>query len=194
MAIFSRLKLYLQITGGGEIARRYFVMNGFDGVLTVFGIVLGGFLVGYESPKEIIVPGIGATFAIGISGFWIAFLTEQAERELEKKEIESSIFTNLDNTMYSKAARVVSFINSFVDGFSPFIFGFLVLSPFFLVQFGVLTMEMGYVTSFSLTFLLLFILGFFLGRIAKQNWLIFGLKTSMAGIVLGILMIITGIK
>ncbi|MHA2277950.1 MAG: VIT1/CCC1 transporter family protein, partial [Candidatus Kariarchaeaceae archaeon] len=82
MAIFSRLKLYFKITGGGEIARRYFVMNGFDGVLTVFGIILGAFLVGYESPKEIIVPGIGASFAIGISGFWIAFLTEQAEQEL----------------------------------------------------------------------------------------------------------------
>jgi predicted membrane protein (TIGR00267 family) len=105
-----------------------------------------------------------------------------------------SIFTNLVDTLYSKAARVVSFINSFVDGFSPFMFGFLVLSPFFLVQFGVLTMQMGYVTSFLLTFLLLFILGFFLGRIAKQNWLIFGLKTSMAGIVLGILIVITGIE
>jgi len=194
VAIISRLKLYLQITGGGEIARRYFVMNGFDGVLTVFGIVLGAFLVGYTAPKAIIVPGIGASFAIGISGFWIAFLTEQAEQELGKKKIESSIFTNLDDTLYSKAARVVSFINSFVDGFSPFMFGFLVLSPFFLVQFGFLSMQMGYISSFLLTFLLLFILGFFLGRIAKQNWLIFGLKTSMAGIVLGILMIITGIE
>ena len=194
MSFLSRLKLYIQITGGGEIARRYFVMNGFDGILTVFGIVLGAFLVGYESAKEIIVPGIGATFAIGISGFWIAFLTEQAEQELEKKKIEKSIFTNLDDTLFSKAARVVSFINSFVDGFSPFMFGFLVLSPFFLVQFGFLTIQMAYVTSFILTFLLLFILGFFLGRIAKQNWLIFGLKTSMAGIVLGLLMVITGIE
>ncbi|MFX0013048.1 MAG: hypothetical protein ACFFB2_04405 [Promethearchaeota archaeon] len=194
MSFFSKLKLYIQITGGWEIARRYFVMNGFDGVLTVFGIVLGAFLVGYESPKEIIVPGIGASFAIGISGFWIAFLTEQAEQELEKKKIESAIFSNLDDTMYSKAAQVASFINSFVDGLSPFLFGFLVLSPFFLVQFGVIMIEMGYITSFILTFLLLFVLGFFLGRIANQNWLIFGLKTSMAGIVLGILMLLTGIE
>ncbi|MHA2244776.1 MAG: VIT1/CCC1 transporter family protein [Candidatus Hodarchaeales archaeon] len=194
MSILSRIKLYIKITGGWEIARRYFVMNGFDGVLTVFGIVLGANLVGYASPKAIIVPGIGASFAIGISGFWIAFLTEQAEQELEKKKIESSIFTNLDDTLYAKAGRVVSFINSFIDGFSPFLFGFLVLSPFFFVQFGIIEMQMGYIYSFIITFFLLFILGFFLGRISKQNWLIFGLKTSMAGVVLGILMVITGIE
>ncbi|MHA2226561.1 MAG: VIT1/CCC1 transporter family protein [Candidatus Hodarchaeales archaeon] len=194
MSILSKLDFYVNIAGGWEIARRYFVMNGFDGVLTVFGIVLGAFLVGYQAPKEIIVPGIGASFAIGISGFWIAFLTEQAEQELEKKKLESSIFTDLDDTLVAKAARIVSFINSFVDGLSPFLFGFLVLSPFFFVQFGFIEIQIGYMTSFILTFILLFVLGLFLGRIGGQNWLIFGLKTSMAGIFLGLLMVITGIE
>ena len=194
MSIISKLNFYVKIAGGWEIARRYFVMNGFDGVLTVFGMVLGAYVLGHQNPRHIIIPGLGAVFAIGISGFWIAFLTEKAEQSLEQKKLESTIFTSLDDTAYSKAAQIVSFINSIVDGLSPFLFGFLVLVPFLLVQFGFINIEIGYFFSFMLAFTLLFILGVFLGRIAHQNWFTFGLKTVMAGIFVGILMIITGIE
>ncbi|UCE14259.1 MAG: hypothetical protein JSV04_03550, partial [Candidatus Heimdallarchaeota archaeon] len=149
---------------------------------------------GHQDPKNIIVPGIGATIAIGISGFWIAFLTEQAEQALEQKKLESTIFTDLNDTAYTRATQIVSYINSFVDGFSPFIFGFLILSPFFLVQFGLFDIQIGYIFSFSLAFVLLFILGVFLGRIAHQNWFVFGLKTILAGLFVGILMFLTGFE
>lgn len=194
MSIISKLNFYVKIAGGWEIARRYFIMNGFDGVLTVFGLVLGAYVLGHENPRHIIVPGLGAAFAIGISGFWIAFLTEKAEQSLEQKKLESTMFTSLDDTAHSKAAQIMAFINSIVDGLSPFIFGFLVLVPFLLVQSGFIHIETGYFLSFTLAFILLFILGVFLGRIAHQNWVIFGLKTIMAGIFVGILMLVTGLE
>lgn len=194
MSFFSKLNFYVQIAGGWEIARRYFVMNGFDGVLTVFGMVLGAYILGHQDPRNVIVPGLGATLAIGVSGFWIAFLTEKAEQSLEQKKLESSMFTDLNDSAYSKATQIVSIINSFVDGFSPFLFGFLVLLPFFSVQFGLVSIQIGYFLSFLLAFALLFILGVFLGRIAHQNWFIFGLKTIFAGLFIGILMFLTGFE
>jgi len=39
--LFGKVKVYLHITKASSIARRYSVMNGFDGTMTVFGIVLG---------------------------------------------------------------------------------------------------------------------------------------------------------
>jgi len=37
----GKVRVYLHVTKARGIARRYFVMNGFDGAMTVFGIVLG---------------------------------------------------------------------------------------------------------------------------------------------------------
>ncbi|TFG20025.1 MAG: hypothetical protein EU530_04595 [Promethearchaeota archaeon] len=39
----SRWRSYLRITEMGEIIRRYFVMNAFDGVLTSLGLIISNF-------------------------------------------------------------------------------------------------------------------------------------------------------
>ena len=35
---------------------------------------------------------------MGVSGFWIAYLTERAERTKERKELEEIMVTDLNNT------------------------------------------------------------------------------------------------
>ena len=82
--LLKRIKYYDKITGMSKISRRYFIMNSFDGILTMLGVLLGSYFVGAEDVNLIIGAGIGASIAVGISGLWGAFLTESAER---KKEI-----------------------------------------------------------------------------------------------------------
>ncbi len=185
---------YMKIAGGWEIARRYFVMNGFDGILTVLGIVMGAFLVGIKEPGLIIAPGFGATLAIGVSGFWIAYLTEGAEQAHQQEHLEEILFSDLQGSRLTRAGKVAALVNSFIDGFSPFLFGMLVLFPFILVRFSLFTIDIAYYISFLISAFLLFVLGIFLGRLSRQNIFVFGLKTVMAGVVIVVLLVILGLE
>lgn len=83
----ERHKLYAEMTDLGDIARRYFVMNFFDGVLTVLGIVMGGFINYLLSPENapsqifLVASAIATSVAIGISGITGGYLSERAERK-----------------------------------------------------------------------------------------------------------------
>ncbi len=83
-SIIERWKLYSDMTKLGEIARRYFVMNFFDGVLTVLGVILAKFILflgGVEIDSNLIlVQGLAISIAIGVSGITGGLLTEKAER------------------------------------------------------------------------------------------------------------------
>ena len=87
----EKWKQYSKIADLGIIARRKFFNNCFDGALTCAGIVSGMFvlfLVGPSNftPRNVVITGLATTLAIGISGLWGAFLSEEAERK--KKMID----------------------------------------------------------------------------------------------------------
>ena len=88
MKLLKTVKEAFRITEGEEMARRYFVMNSFDGILTVLGILLGSWVANGTNVKAIIYVTFATCFAMFISGFFGTFMTERAERERELKEIE----------------------------------------------------------------------------------------------------------
>ncbi|MFX1589159.1 MAG: VIT1/CCC1 transporter family protein [Promethearchaeota archaeon] len=71
----------------GIISRRKFFNNCFDGALTCAGIVSGLFTIFLSpngsniTPSNVIITGFATALAIGISGLWGAFLSEEAERK-----------------------------------------------------------------------------------------------------------------
>ena len=78
-------KEYSKLSDLGIIARRKFFNNCFDGALTCAGIVSGIFIIYIGSPDNItpnnvLITGFATALAIGISGLWGAFLSEEAER------------------------------------------------------------------------------------------------------------------
>lgn len=181
----------MKTAGGWEISRRYFVMNGFDGVLTVLGVVLGAYFLDVSDPVHILGPGFGASIAIGVSGFWIAFLTEQAEQTREREKYERLIFTNLENTVISRSAKVAAIVNSFIDGFSPFLFGTIILLPFLAANANWISISTAYTMAYVLSGLLLFLLGVFLGKLSNTNLIMMGAKTTFAGLVISVLIFFT---
>jgi len=77
---------YSEMSDLGIIVRRKFFNNCFDGALTCAGIVGGLFIVflkgiAENTPSTVIVYGFATALAIGISGLWGAFLSEEAERK-----------------------------------------------------------------------------------------------------------------
>ena len=86
MGLIKTWQEYSKISNLGEIARRKFFNNCFDGALTCAGIISGMLILFLADPnllvpRNIVITGFATAFAIGISGLWGAFLSEEAERK-----------------------------------------------------------------------------------------------------------------
>ena len=99
MGFFARklheLREYSDLADIGVIARRYFAMNAFDGVLTIIGVVMGNFTAGVSSSAIVISTGLSTCMAMGISGLWGAYLTESAERKRSLDVLENHTLSDL---------------------------------------------------------------------------------------------------
>jgi len=177
-----RLKFYDRITRMSKILRRYFVMNAFDGALTIFGVLLGAFLSRVADPDVVIGVGLSTSVAIGVSGLWGAFLTESAERRRDLKDLEHLMLAELGKTEISAAARVAVVMASFVDAVAPILASIFVLLPFFMVKPGVVSLDEAYFYAFLLSFAAFFLLGVFLGKISRENAFVGGSKMLLAGL------------
>lgn len=182
----KELKEYNRIANIDKIARRYFAMNSFDGVLTILGILIGSLFVGIKNSGIIIATSLGASIAMGISGIWGAYLTEHAERQKELHELERATLSKLGKTAIGRAAKTATFLVALVDGLSPFLAAMIIISPF-LIGIGI---DLAYKISIAIAFASLFVLGAFLGRISKENIFISGIKMLFAGLFVIILSMI----
>ncbi len=179
--LFKRANQYSGIANIGEIARRYFAMNAFDGVLTIIGMLMGNMSAGIDSAHIVITTGLSTCVAMGISGLWGSYLTESAERKHDLDELCQSTLTDLHNSRIGKASRFAAVVVSLVDGVSPFLAALLVLLPFFFHSLFS-SIQVVYFVSLGLALVTLFGLGIFLGKISKENLILSGVKTVVAGV------------
>jgi len=166
----------------GPIARRYFVNNGFDGSMTMLGIIVGAWVVNVTQPEIIVTAGLGACLAMGISGLSGAYLTERAERKRNLKSLETAMMTKLNDSVITDATKFVSFYAAIVNGGSTILTALISLSPFFLLLHGLIAVQSAYISSIVVTLVTLFMLGIYLGKIAKENVLLYGVQTLVAGV------------
>lgn len=87
---------YAKMSNLGIIVRRKFFNNCFDGALTCAGIVSGLFIIfldqpALNTPSNVIVYGFATALAIGISGLWGAFLSEEAERKKKLSDLNKEM-------------------------------------------------------------------------------------------------------
>lgn len=177
----AEMKNYNQIAGIAEIARRYFAMNAFDGVLTTIGVLAGNYLAGVRDLSIPVRTGIATSIAMGISGLWGAYLTETAERQRELADLQKISLIDQSETSIGRASRYAAIVVSIVDGIAPALAAMIVLTPLFLgslIQNPVLS----YALAGGLALVCLFALGMFLGKVSEQSLLGYGLKTLLAGL------------
>jgi predicted membrane protein (TIGR00267 family) len=176
----KRIKEYREISEVEETTRRLFSMNGFDGCITILGVLIGFYIQNIYEPMLIFKTGIAAAIAMSMSGLWGAYLTERSVRIKDLKELESATISDLNNTKIGSALRFATIVVAVVDAVAPFITAFLALIPFLFAEN--LGIKACYLISFIILFLTLFLLGIFLGRISKENLLISAIKMIVAGI------------
>lgn len=130
--------MYIRITHVSGLARRYFIMNGFDGSMTMMGIIVGSWVLGVEDPKIIVTAGLGGSLFMGVSGFFGAYITEKAERKRRLKTLERSMLTDLNESIHGEAYDFVSVYAALIDGLSPALTAVISLIPFILALRGCL--------------------------------------------------------
>lgn len=182
----KNLKKYLKISKAGGILRRYFVMNAFDGALTMVGVVMGAYVAGLTDFGLVISIGMATSVAVGISGLWGAFLTEAAERRGELKSLERSLHRKLKGTEIDRAFIATTYLTAIVDGLSPFLAAVIILLPFavyLIFPVEEITARDIYLASFALAGVVFVLLGGYLGKISKENMIFSASKLLLAGIV-----------
>ena len=176
MKIFDRLVLFLKITGSHTIARRYFVVNGFDGVLTMLGIIMGFYISGKTDIEVIINACLGAAVALAVSGLTSAYMSEAAERQNSLRQLEQAMVADLGNSAHGRAARLIPALIALINGLAPLLLSLLVIVPFWLRDYLPLSPLPG---AIGVALAEIFFLGVFLGQVSGIFWLWSGLRTLL---------------
>jgi len=148
----------------------------------MLGVIVGAWASSSVNPKVIISIGLGASLAMGVSGFSGAYMAERAERKRRLNRLKRAMLTDLGNTMHGKASHFASVWTALVDAISPFMAAMISLLPFFFASVNLIPASSAAVASVILIMGMIFSLGMFLGRISKENILLSGVRTLAAGI------------
>lgn len=183
MRQLGRLRLALRVSHSRGIVRRYFVVNGFDGALTMLGLTTG-FRVGGGADLGVVISAcLGAGVALGISGLTSAYISESAERRRALAELEEAMSADLSHSAHGSAARVVPVVIALVNGAAPLFFSLVIIAPLGLARAGVALPLEPLSAAIATAFLCCFGLGVFTGRVAGTWWLWSGLKTALIALV-----------
>ena len=175
----DRIKTYNRIANITKIVRRYFAVNGFDGVITSIGILVGNYIIRVTEYKHVIIAGSAICISLGVSGVWSAYNSETAERKRELDDLEESTLHNLDKTIISRAQKFAAVVLAAANGLSPVVTAFIPLIPFLFGKY--VPINICYYSGFTLAFLILFGIGLFLGKISRSNLIVSGIKMLVAG-------------
>jgi len=189
----KKWKQYSKISGVAAITRRYFVMNAFDGALTMLGVVIGAYIAGQLNSIVIISAGIAGSIAMGASGMSGAYMAEKAERTKKIKKLEKAMLRDMNNGLHEKSHRFATIFAAIVDGCSPAFAAMVVISPFFIANFNIITIEIAFYATIGLTLLILTILGIYLAKISDESMIKYGIQMLVVGIITAILCVTTSI-
>lgn len=176
-AFFRQLRHLITISKSHDIARRYFVVNGFDGALTTLGLLVGFYISSSSSINIVITACLSAAIALAMSGFSSAYVSEAAERKREFRELQSAMISDLSGSPHAKASIWMPLLIAITNGLSPLILSLIIILPLFLTLLGYSVPLGPYEFSIGIAFFLIFLLGVFLGSVSGTFWILSGLQT-----------------
>ncbi len=181
--MFQRIRFLLNLSKADNIARRYFFTNGFDGALTMLGLLMGFYASENVPIRTVISACMGAAIALCISGLSSAYISESEERKKELADLENALVDDLSDTDFSRAMKWTSIWIALVNGFAPFLISLFIILPLWMAQFGVSLflppLELAIASALSVIFLL----GIFLGKATGSFWLATGLRALLIAVV-----------
>ena len=177
MGILADIRLLVRVTHSHRIARRYFVVNGFDGALAMLGLNMGFHVSGGVPVSAAVGACTGTAIALGMSGLSSGYVSEAAERRRELRDLERAMVTDLEDSVHGTAARLVPVLIALVNGFAPFAVAMVVSIPLWLGEAGVAMPFEPVPAAIGTAFVVIFLMGILLGRISGGFWLWSALRT-----------------
>jgi predicted membrane protein (TIGR00267 family) len=188
----KQIKALLVVSDSGKIMRRYFVVNGFDGTLTMLGIIMGFHVSEHVDLVVVITTCLAGALALGMSGISSAYISEAAERRRTLTELEKAMVTTLDKSHHSRAATWVPWLVALVNGIAPLFFALIILVPLWLARSGVVLASGPLPAAMAVALVIIFLLGVFLGRVGGTFWLWSGLQSLAVALVTAGLIYLVG--
>jgi predicted membrane protein (TIGR00267 family) len=190
--LVNRLRLLLGISGTHTIMRRYAVVNGFDGALTLLGMLLG-FYISQDVPLLTIINAcLGVSVALAVSGISSAYLSESAEQQQALAELRGAMVSDMADSAHSRAAALAPVMVALANGGSPLIMGLVIMVPLWLGHLGIVLVLTPLEAALATAVALIFLLGVFLGRVRGSSLLISGLLTLLIAAVTAGLILLLG--
>jgi len=183
VSLLHQAKLLFSISRTSDIARRYFVVNGFDGALTMMGMIIGFMVSATDDLTVIINACLGAAIALGMSGLSSAYVSELAERKHALVKLEEAMIADLHETAHGDAARWAPIWIALVNGSAPLFISLLILLPLLLSNAGLALPLSPLHVAIIVALVLIFLLGVLLGQIAGISWLRSGIQTLLVAVV-----------
>ncbi len=169
----------VRLTRSTALMRRYFVVNGFDGALTMLGLTMGFRMSGASDPKLAVSACVGTAIALGMSGVSSAYVSETAERQRDLKSLEQAMIADLADTEHGAAARLIPVAVALVNGLAPLSISLLVIIPLWLDLWGLALPWAALDVTAVLAFLVVFLLGVLMGWISGRFWLWTGARAVL---------------
>ncbi|HMA83621.1 MAG TPA: VIT1/CCC1 transporter family protein [Candidatus Thermoplasmatota archaeon] len=175
--------------------KRYLIRGFIDGVLSSLGVVIGastaiGATVGSNNATAasaiIIAAGIGGGVANGLSNILGASVGEKLVKEIELGEIEKAMLKRggeLHGTAVDDKLNEKLWSSAIYDGIATFIGSSIPVLPFIIGALFLITDMIALYTSIIISLVVFFILGIYIGKIAREQVMISGLKLVAFGVV-----------
>jgi len=187
----KQVRNLLKISHSREIMRRYFVVNGFDGALTMLGLIMGFYVSDRVELAVIITSCLAAALALGMSGISSAYISEAAERRRTLMELEKAMVASLDESHHARAATWIPWLVALVNGIAPLLIALIIITPLWLAHSGMVLVLEPLLMSILVALAIIFLLGVFLGRIGGAFWLWSGLQSlAVASATVGLIYLI----
>jgi len=180
---FKQIKTLLEISHSGEIMCRYFVVNGFDGALTMLGLIMGFYVSDRVDLAVVITSCMAAALALGVSGISSAYISEAAERRRSLAQLEKAMVTSLDESHHARAVTWIPWLVALVNGISPLLFALIIIAPLRLAHAGMELAIEPLLAAMAVALTIIFLLGVFLGRVGGTFWLWSGLQSLAVALV-----------
>jgi predicted membrane protein (TIGR00267 family) len=188
----KQIKTLLEISHSEAIVRRYFVVNGFDGALTMLGLIMGFYVSDRVDLTVVITSCLAAALALGMSGISSAYLSEAAERRRDLVQLEKAMGTSLDESHHAQAARWIPWLVALVNGIAPLLIALIIIVPLWLARGDIVLALEPLLAAMVVALAIIFLLGVFLGRVSGIFWLWSGLQSlAIALVTVGLIYLIS---
>ncbi len=179
----KQIRALLEISHSEEIMRRYFVVNGFDGALTMLGLIMGFYVSGSVDLAVVITSCLAAALALGMSGISSAYISEAAERRRILTKLEEAMVTSLDESHHARAVTWIPWLVALVNGIAPLLIALIIIVPLWLTRGGMVLVFGPLLSAMAVALVIIFLLGVFLGRVGGTFWLWSGLQSLAVALV-----------